>query len=234
MTFQVFVSMQTAVPVRLMSSEAATPWVSSIRTGKEPTRNSSASLRMLLRLSAVFELINQTRAPASANSSWMLRSFLMLWRATGHSFAVKNRTTTLASVRRSWWKLPRKSSRAKSGTSFGAAAEGALVRTAVPRRSARMSWFLDGMLKFGLVEALHGGLHFLDGGHEGVLGLLVGIAVGMVDQGFDALHQFGGALLQAGDLFFPDEFLAGAGEEIFEVGDVVLGGGAAGVALVHA
>ena len=38
--------------------------------------------------------------------------------------------------------------------------------------------------------------------------------------------------MEAGDLFFPDEFFAGAGQQVFEIGDVILRGCAVGVALV--
>jgi hypothetical protein len=83
-----------------------------------------------------------------------------------------------------------------------------------------------------IIQSLHGSLDFGERAHQGVAKCFIWIAVGIVDERFDALHEFGGAFLKAADLFFPDELFTSAGQEILKIGDVMLSGGAIGVAFV--
>src|SRR5687767_6309748 len=134
------------------------------------------------------------------------------------------------------------SSMAKSGICLGVAATKSAEKMKAQRASRRdlnprtINFVGKGKpsvrLDFYIVEALHGSLDFSEGAHQGVAECFIWIAVRIVDERFDALHELGGAFLQAADLFFPNELFASAGKEVLEIGDVVLSGGAIGVAFI--
>jgi len=83
-----------------------------------------------------------------------------------------------------------------------------------------------------LVQTAHGSLHFGERTHQGIPRFLIRIAVRVIYQRLDALHQFRRALLKAADLLLPNELLAGAREQILQIRNIVLRGGAIRVAFV--
>lgn len=89
------------------------------------------------------------------------------------------------------------------------------------------------LLQLGVLQPAHGGLDVLERAEHRIARVFVGAAFGVVDQRFEPLHEEGRSFLEAGHLFFPNELLFGAGEEILQVIDVVLGGLPAGVFGVH-